>query len=78
MGSFIEQYVSDMGLQPGDSLALSFRSLLLRYLQRSRFVTIKAPGSKVPTRRELTDRELGPQAVKIDVSERLCDRQTTK
>jgi hypothetical protein len=62
MGSFIGQYAEDFNLQPGNAVGMSFRSLLTRYLERSRLVTIKdADGNK--TKRPLTDAELGPEAL---------------
>jgi hypothetical protein len=62
MGSFIGQYAEDFNLQPGDAVGISFRSLLTRYLERSRLVTIKdANGNK--TKRPLTNDELGPEAL---------------
>jgi len=58
MGSFIEHYVEDHGLNTGDAVDISFRDLLLRYLERSRDVTIgNAFGKK--ERHRLTDDELG-------------------
>jgi hypothetical protein len=62
MGSFIGQYAEDFNLQPGDAVGISFRSLLTRYLERSRRVTIKdAAGNE--TKRPLTNDELGPEAL---------------
>jgi predicted RNA methylase len=58
MGSFIEHYVEDHGLNTGDAVDISFRDLLLRYLERSRDVTIgNAFGKK--QRHRLSDDELG-------------------
>jgi len=58
MGSFIEHYVEDHGLNTGDAVDISFRDLLLRYLERSRDVIIgNAFGKK--ERHRLSDDELG-------------------
>ncbi|MGH7105245.1 MAG: strawberry notch C-terminal domain-containing protein, partial [Acetobacteraceae bacterium] len=63
MGSFLEEYARGAGLRGGDTMALSFRDLMQRYLERSRIVQIKdAEGGKKHHR--LTDEELGPVAVK--------------
>jgi hypothetical protein len=59
MGAFIEDYVDSAGLHSGDAIDVDFRSIMLRYLDRSRDVTIKdAAGNQ--SRRPLTDEELGP------------------
>ncbi|MFO7189934.1 MAG: PLxRFG domain-containing protein [Pseudomonadota bacterium] len=63
MGSFIESYADDVGLKPGDHIALSFKDLLLRYLEKSREVTIKDVGGN-SRRRRMTDDELGAMAVR--------------
>lgn len=62
MGSFIQHYIEDHGLNPGDAIDISFGDLLMRYLERSRDVVIgNAFGKK--TRHRLTDDELGLFAV---------------
>jgi hypothetical protein len=62
MGSFIEEYVAEFNVKPGDAVDVSFRTLLERYLERARYVTItKVDGSK--TKRRMTDAELGPEAL---------------
>lgn len=62
MGSFLKDYSDEMGLNVGDPMALSFKDLYDRYLEKQRIVTIKdAQGNK--TKRRLTDGELGPQLV---------------
>ena len=62
MGSFIDEYAKNAGLKGGDRLGLSFKDLLMRYLESARDVTIKPPtgGS---FKRRLTDEELGPHAL---------------
>ena len=62
MGSFIKNYVDDIGLSPGDAVALSFRDLMMRYLQRSREVLITPPGNGPKRRHYLTDDDLGKSA----------------
>lgn len=62
MGSFIEHYADDAGLKSGDAMALSFRDLLSRYLERSRDVTTKDVSGNI-SRRRLDDEELGRGAV---------------
>lgn len=62
MGSAIEEYVADVGLNPGDAIGLSFGDILKRYANKSRRVTEGDPfGKKIV--RQLTDAELGPLAV---------------
>ncbi|CAB4154472.1 LT_GEWL domain containing protein [uncultured Caudovirales phage] len=62
MGSFLQTYAEDMGLNAGDPVALSFSDLYDRYLEKQRIVRIKRPGGEsVPHR--LTDDELGPSLV---------------
>ena len=61
MGSFIEEYVTENDLKSGDPIDLTYADLLLRYLEKSRLVTIKdAFGGREKHR--LTDDELGSQA----------------
>ncbi|WP_199902524.1 strawberry notch family protein, partial [Azospirillum sp. B4] len=61
MGSFLEAYTEDMGLQPGDNVGADFRDLLLRYLDRSRDIMVGSPyGEK--DRHHLSDDDLGSAA----------------
>jgi hypothetical protein len=54
----MESFLKDAGLSPGDAVDLSFKDVLMRYLQRSRDIVIKdRDGNK--ERRPLTDDELG-------------------
>jgi len=62
MGSFIEEYAADAGLKPGDVMALGFKALLRRYLERSRDYTVKRPDGSVEKKR-LEDEEMGPKGV---------------
>jgi hypothetical protein len=61
MGAFLDKYVEDNGVHPGDNIGVTFGDMLHRYLERSRDVSIKdAFGNQV--RRPMTDQELGPEA----------------
>lgn len=62
MGSFLQNYAEDMGIEVGDKVDLSFADLYVRYLDKQRMITIKAPDGK-KTKRRLTDEELGPTLV---------------
>ena len=62
MGSFIEEYTREVGLVSGDAIGLTFKDLMLRYLERSRMVTVKDVAGR-GSRRRLTDEELGPRTV---------------
>lgn len=62
MGSFLKDYAEEMGLNMGDPVALSFKDLYDRYLEKQRMVTIK-DGAGNKTQKRLTDAELGPKLV---------------
>ncbi len=66
MGSAIEDYVDDLGISPGDKVDMTFNSLLERYLERTRWISMSKPfmkkGDKAEKKR-LTDEELGPSGV---------------
>jgi len=64
MGAAIDDFVSETGLNPGDAINLNFGNLLKRYLKKSRMITEK-DAMGVKTVREMTDEELGPNAVKF-------------
>jgi hypothetical protein len=53
----MESFLKEAGLSPGDPVDLSFRDILLRYLNRSRDVTIRDRDGK-RSRRPLSDDEL--------------------
>jgi len=58
----MESFLKDAGLSPGDAVDLSFKDVLMRYLQRSRDIVIKdRDGNK--ERRPLTDDELGDKGL---------------
>jgi len=54
----MESFLKDAGLSPGDAVDLSFKDVLMRYLQRSRDIVIKDRNGN-ETRRPLDDDELG-------------------
>jgi hypothetical protein len=62
MGSFLQKYAEEMGLNTGDPVALSFADLYGRYLEKQRIVKIKSANGQVREHR-LTDDELGPSLV---------------
>jgi hypothetical protein len=64
MGSFMDEYAEENGINKGDPIDLSFRDLFLKYLDKQRFITIKYPDGKKEKRR-LTDEELGPTLVDL-------------
>lgn len=59
MGSFIQEYAEEAGLKSGDAVGLTFKDLLLRYLKKERYITIKDVDGK-KTRKYLDDEMLGP------------------
>ncbi len=66
MGSFIQDYVDDLGINPGDKVNLSFNALLDRYLERTRWLSVRKPFMKAGDKAEkkyLTDEELGASGV---------------
>lgn len=68
MGSFIDDYVEDAKVGPGDRVDLTFNSMLERYLDRTRRITIRRPFMKKGEKADyhyLTDEELGPQGLEL-------------
>ena len=63
MGSFLQSYADEMGLNTGDQVNLSFKDLYLKYLEKQRTITIKKPDGQKEQYR-LTDENLGPELVK--------------
>lgn len=59
MGSFLQSYAEDMGIEVGGKVDLSFADLYVRYLDKQLMITIKSPDGK-KTQRKLTPDELGP------------------
>lgn len=64
MGSFMDEYAEDNGINKGDPIDLSFKDIFLKYLDKQRFITIKYPNGQKDKRR-LTDEELGPDLVDL-------------
>lgn len=61
MGSFIEEFTTDVGASPGDEIDLSFNSLLKRYLARTlRYVEKKPFSREKGTPKWLKPGDLGP------------------
>jgi hypothetical protein len=67
MGSFMDEYAEDNGINKGDPIDLSFKDIFLKYLDKQRFITIKYPNGQKDKRR-LTDEELGPDLVDLYAS----------
>ena len=61
MGSFLQSYADEMGINVGDPVNLSFKDLYLRYLEKQRMLKIKTPQGIQQYR--LTDEDLGPTMV---------------
>lgn len=59
MGSFIADYAREMELSPGQPVNLSFTDLYRKYLEKQRWVKIKAANGDTSMYR-LTDDDLGP------------------
>lgn len=59
--SFLKQYAEDTGVSVGEALDISMRDLLLRYLERSRIITVKPPNAQKGEKEHirLTDSDLG-------------------
>lgn len=67
MGSFIADYTENMSINNGDRLDLTFNSLLNRYLERTRWITVRRPFMKKGEKGDkvyLTDQDLGDSGVR--------------
>src|SRR5262245_52169176 len=62
MGAFLDEYAFDNDIKSGDAIKLDFSGVLMRYLERSRRLTIKNPDETI-THYYLTDEDLGPVAM---------------
>lgn len=60
--SFLSEFAADNDLKPGMPIELDFSQLLIRYLDRTRTITIK-DAYKNKRKHYLTDEELGPEAL---------------
>lgn len=64
MGSFIAERASADGLKDGDVVDLSWKDMFLRYLDKTRTVTVDKPGSKEKDSIYLSDEQLSPEALR--------------
>lgn len=66
MESFLNDYADAAGITPGQKMTGTFGDVLMRYLDRSRVITIKEPFSKKGDhiKKVLTDDELGPDGLR--------------
>jgi hypothetical protein len=61
--SFLAEYAENVGLQTGDVIDLDFTAMLERYLERTRWISIRRPfmeAGEAAEKHRLTDEELGP------------------
>lgn len=64
MGSFIGERASADGLKDGDAVELSWKDMFLRYLDKTRTITVDKPGSKEKDSIYLSDDQLSPEALR--------------
>lgn len=64
MGSFIGERASADGLKDGDAVDLSWKDMFLRYLDKTRTITVDKPGSKEKDSIYLSDEQLSPEALR--------------
>lgn len=64
MGSFIGERASADGLKDGDAVDLSWKGMFLRYLDKTRTITVDKPGSKEKDSIYLSDDQLSPEALR--------------
>src|SRR5262249_32632371 len=62
MGAFLDEYAAENDIKSGDPINLDFSGVLLRYLERSRRVTIKNP-DKTHSHYHLADNDLSPASM---------------
>jgi len=61
MESFLKEYADEIGINPGDELEADFSDVLMKYLNRTRRISMRKPFSKEKAQHhDLTDAELGP------------------
>lgn len=64
MGSFLEEYAEGRGIANGEEMDLDFGALLVRYLNRTRELTLKKPFSAEPSvKHYVTDEQLSDEGV---------------
>lgn len=64
--AFLDQYSEDEGISIGEEIDITFADVFARYLERSRWITVKKPFAEKGTKGErirLTDDQIGPAAV---------------
>lgn len=64
MESFIGERASADGLKDGDAVDLSWKDMFLRYLDKTRTITVDKPGSKEKDSIYLSDEQLSPEALR--------------
>lgn len=65
MGSMIREFAEQNGIAAGSPINFTFNDMFIRYLEKSRMISIREAGKKEATeRRRLTDEELGPDGVR--------------
>jgi hypothetical protein len=64
MESFYKDYAVAMDLKAGDPITATFKDVLLKYLDRSRIITIKEPFGKESKQIKLSNAQLGPEGVR--------------
>jgi hypothetical protein len=63
MESFLKDYADTLDIKPGDEIDADFADVLIKYLDRSRRITIREPFGKESKHHVLTDAELGPEGL---------------
>ncbi len=65
MGSMIREFAEQNGIAAGSPINFTFNDMFIRYLEKSRMISIREAGKKEATeKRRLTDEELGPDGVR--------------
>ena len=65
MGAFMNEYADNMDLEPGAKFEGDFRDILLRYLDRTRTITIKKGPGQESEKYYLTDEDLGAEGLAV-------------
>lgn len=66
--SFLVGYAKDLGLKPGDAVDLDMSAMLAKYLERSRWISVREPFMEEGEEAEkvrLTDEQLGEEGVAL-------------
>lgn len=65
MGSMIREFAEQNGIAAGAPINFTFNDMFIRYLEKSRMISIREAGKKEASeKRRLTDEELGPDGVR--------------